>query len=108
MFTHEDERRTLIEWATGNFKECKVVVMKKRGIVGNHWHANKDEAFLLLQGHALLVRIGDQTFYNVEPPFKFEVPRGEFHMFTLTPGSVLLGAASELYDKDDERTDDPK
>ncbi len=105
MFTHEDERRTLIEWATGNFKECKVVTAKVDCIVGDHWHAKKDEVFLLLSGEAPLIQIGSISSTNVRPPAAFAVPRGRYHAFHLKAGSVLLGTATELYDKDDERTD---
>ncbi len=103
MFKHEDERRCLIEWATGSFKECKVAIMKEDGILGDHWHANKDETFLLLQGRASKVVIGDYTRTDVQPVTAFVVPRNTYHAFHLDKGSVLLGAATELYDRQDER-----
>ncbi len=106
MFKHEDNRRILIEWATGSFKECKVAIMKQDGVLGDHWHANKDEQFLLLQGRASKIVIGNRT-WTAEPACSevFFVPRNTYHAFHLDRGSVLLGAATELYDKDDERTD---
>ena len=107
MFVHEDGRRILVEWATGNFKECKVAVMKSPGILGDHWHADKDEVFLLLSGRASQVVIGNKLSLNMVGPCVFEVPRGTYHRFVLEAGSVLLGAATELYDKADERTDNP-
>ncbi len=105
MFTHEDERRTLIEWATGNFKECKVAIMKQDGVLGNHWHANKDETFLLLSGKAKKVAIGGEEWLDLDGPKVFHVPRHTRHSFYLEKGAILLGAASELYDVHDERLD---
>ncbi len=107
MYKHEDERRCLIEWATGSFKECKVAIMKEDGVLGDHWHANKDEVFMLLQGYGGILRRGDMAT-KIEPHEVYEIPRGTYHAFYLTKGSVLLGAATELYDKSDERTDDVK
>jgi mannose-6-phosphate isomerase-like protein (cupin superfamily) len=105
MVIHEDNRRCLIEWATGEFRECKAATMKQDGVLGNHWHARKDEVFLLLQGHASYVKIGDDEWNDIAAPFTWEVPCGTYHAFHLKAGSVLLGAATELYDKSDERTD---
>ncbi len=106
MFTHEDERRTLIEWANGNFKECKVVKAKVDCLVGQHWHAKKDEVFFLFSGHVYFVVVGDKSWGEIDAPFLWQVPRGTYHAFDLKAGAVLLGAATELYDKDDERTDE--
>ena len=105
MFVHEDNRRRLIEWATGNFKECKVAEMKADGVLGNHWHANKDEVFLLLSGEAEKIVVGEEIWLAPKAPFRCEVPRGVWHEFHLKAGAVLLGAATELFDKQDENTD---
>ncbi len=84
--------------------------MKENGVLGDHWHAKKDEVFLLLSGSAGLVVIGEEHWGGtpgspVLAPYRWEVPRGTYHAFHLAKGSVILGAATEIYDKDDERTD---
>ena len=56
MFKHEDTRRTLIEWASGDFKIAKAVTAKTDCVVGDHYHRNKDEHFLLLSGVAAWIR----------------------------------------------------
>ncbi len=102
MFVHEDERRILVEWANGNFKECKVLTAKQDCVVGDHWHAKKDEEFYLLSGEAPRVKVGSLIFLDIKAPYGFHVPRGTYHLIQLTAGSVLLGAATELFDPEDE------
>lgn len=102
MFVHEDNRRKLIDWAAGTFKACKVLVAKENCVVGEHYHRNKDERFLLLSGRAPYVIIGDQTWGNIEAPFVWDVPRGTYHRFEFTPGSVLVGVGTEEFDPEDE------
>ncbi len=81
--------------------------MEQDGVLGLHWHANKEEVFFLLSGHAEKVVIGDRQWDRIDAPYQWEVPRGTYHAFFLESGSVLLGAATEAYSKDDERTDEP-
>lgn len=116
MFTHEDNRRTLIEWATGEFKVAKVLIAKEDCVVGDHWHRNKDETFYLLMGGGLIT-LGDITSTcgswvgfplkegvpiggNILP--EIHVPRGTYHRFELTKGSILLGVGTEAFDPKDE------
>lgn len=101
MFTHEDDRRKLIEWATGNFKTAKVLIAKAGCVVGDHYHKNKDEEFLLLTGGALL-DFGDRPPYRVTAMTKIDVQRGTYHCFELDEGSILLGVGTEEFDPNDE------
>lgn len=102
MFVHEDERRKLVEWANGSFKECKVLTAKQDCIVGDHFHRNKDEVFYLLSGEAEKVVVGDKIDFTGNYWF---VPRGTYHAFYLREGAVLLGAATEFFDPADEIRD---
>lgn len=102
MFVHEDHRRKLIEWAKGSFKVCKVLVAKENCIVGDHYHCNKDESFLLLSGTAKYVSIGHEVWGNIEAPHVWNVPRNTYHRFEFTPGSVLVGVGTEEFDPADE------
>lgn len=103
MFIHEDTRRRLIEWANGGFKSAKVVIAESDDcIVGDHHHLKKDEEFLLLEGKATAVTIGDIRFLDPPPLSYWEVPRGTYHRFDLCKGAVLLGVATELFDLGDE------
>lgn len=91
----------MIEWIQ-NFtvKSCKVAIAKGLTEIGDHYHNNKDEIFYLLSG------TGE---YKLSPTFKFEplegvifVPRNTWHLFKLSDGAVLLGAATEPFDPNDE------
>ena len=102
MNRHEDHRRILIDYATGDFKSAKVVEMKEDGTVGEHHHRKKDETVLLLKGRASRVLIGDSLQFNVWPPAEFYVPRGTYHAFDLDAGSILLGTSTAVFDPNDE------
>ncbi len=102
MFVHEDDRRKLIEWANGDFKVAKALIAKSDCIVGDHYHREKDEKFLLLSGVANRVIIGDGSWDAVKAPAQFIVYRGSYHLFDLAEGSVLLGVATAEFDPGDE------
>lgn len=99
---HEDDRRILFDWANGDFKSAKAVIVKKSIAIGDHYHNNKEEEFLLLQGMFTELIIGNITSHNVGAPYKVTIPRGTYHKFVCTEGSILLGVASELFDEKDE------
>lgn len=102
MNRHEDQRRVIYDWASGDFKSCKAVVVKEEIPIGNHYHNNKTEEFLLLQGTFKELTVGPSTEYNIEAPKKVVVPPGTFHRFICTEGSILIGVATELFDPNDE------
>ncbi len=99
---NEDNRRILYDWANGNFKSAKAVVVKEEIAIGDHYHNNKTEEFLLLQGEFKLLQIGLNMKHNVPAPYKIFIPRGVYHKFICTPGSILLGVATEEFDPTDE------
>lgn len=103
MFKHEDDRRSLMELTNGEYKACKVVVTKRDCVLGDHYHQGKDERFLLVLGHASEVVLGDEVLRGVVAPAEWHVPRGTYHRFTLSAGSVLVGVMSEVYEEVDER-----
>jgi oxalate decarboxylase/phosphoglucose isomerase-like protein (cupin superfamily) len=102
LHTHEDSRRTLVEWAKGAFKVAKIVTAKSDCTVGDHYHRNKDETFYLHSGHARRVIVGDAVQLSIDAPAEWNVPRGTYHAFDLAEGSVLLGTATEEFDPEDE------
>lgn len=103
METHEDERRTLIEWIHDEpFRSAKVVIAKSEQSLGKHFHKKKDETFLLLTGKAKRVIIGPTEETDVFPIRKWFIPKGVKHEFVLEKGSILLGVGSEPFDPNDE------
>lgn len=107
MFVHEDSRRKLIEFGKGPFSIVKALTAKEDCVVGDHYHRNKDEEFLLLIGTADRVVIGPDEWSEVAAPFVWEVPRGRYHAFYLKAGAVLIGTATEEFDESDEIKGEP-
>jgi mannose-6-phosphate isomerase-like protein (cupin superfamily) len=103
MLINEDDRRTLIEWISDEpFCMTKAVIIKTHSVIGNHYHREKNEKFLLLTGRAQRVIIGDIEQWNVAAPALFDVPKGAFHSFECEAGSILLGVADKPHDPEDE------
>lgn len=102
MFTHEDSRRVLFELTGGTFKAAKLLIAKSGCIVGDHYHRNKEERFLLVRGRAQAVIIGDDAERDIKAPREWIVPPNTYHKFWLEEGSILLGTASKEFDPDDE------
>ncbi len=102
MAMHEDDRRIIYDWAAGEFKSAKAVVVKQAIPIGDHYHKNKEETFLLLQGKFMELVVGDDKRKDIPAPFVVFVPKGVYHKFICEPGSILLGVATELFDINDE------
>jgi dTDP-4-dehydrorhamnose 3,5-epimerase-like enzyme len=98
----KDSRRELHDWATGDFKQVKTVFVKEKIAIGNHYHRHKDEVFFLATGKFIEVTVGNLTLYNVDAPYRVEVPRLTFHKFICEEGSILIGAATAPFDENDE------
>ena len=94
---HEDNRRTLTEFGNGkDWRLCKVVIIKKDCVLGNHHHKEKDESFMLIKGTG---------YFNKEEMILFKeyfVSRGTVHEFFLTENSILISLATKEFDPDDE------
>lgn len=102
MQIHEDNRRIIYDWASGDFKSAKAVIVKDRIAIGDHHHLKKDEEFFLLQGTFIELQIGSETQFFVKAPHKVFIPRGTYHRFICEEGSILLGTATEYFDESDE------
>ena len=99
---HEDNRRIIYDWANGNFKSLKTVYVKEPINIGDHFHRNKDEYFMLVSGSFLELQLGEGTLYNLEAPYVVAVPRNTYHRFICSPGSILVCGATETFDINDE------
>lgn len=99
---HEDERRIIYDWAEGEFKSAKAVIIKEEIAVGDHYHRYKEEEFFLLNGKFKELVVGNLLLFNVEAPYHVKVPRLTYHKFICEKGSILLGVASEIFNPDDE------
>ncbi len=103
MFVSDDHRRTLIEWVANKaFCTSKVIIAKSSSPIGDHYHLQKNEQFLLISGMARRVVLGATEEKNVLSPRVFDVPKGMYHLFELEPGSILIGVADKPHDASDE------
>lgn len=99
---HEDQRRIIFDWAQGNYKSLKAVFVKQEIALGDHYHLNKDEIFFLAQGEITEMTLDKQVTLNLKAPYVINVPRHTYHKFICSPGTIIFGAASELFDENDE------
>lgn len=106
---HEDDRRVLTEYSWGMvFKRAKVLEIKVKSTLGQHYHNKSDSIFYLLQGKGnYMLRDATDSNATIKREWLFPgdcifVPRGMIHTFTLYPDTILLELATEIYDKEDE------
>lgn len=98
----EDNRRTIFEFGNGgNWKVCKYLEIKEDCTIGNHYHNNKDECFMLLSGSAR-VTLNCTVNITAGPLTVIMVPKFTHHIFRIKKGSVLLCLASQEHDPTDD------
>lgn len=101
----EDWRRSLYEFGEGQWKIAKLVHVKEDSVIGNHFHLEKDECFLLVEGEIIelyLENREESLIKNIKAPFVINVPRGLYHKFNIKAGSKLVGLMSEQYKPEDD------
>ncbi len=102
---HEDNRRILVEWVKDiPIRAIKTIYVKEKSSLGNHYHNNKDEVFYLLKGKGIVIlttKTKQTRTWIFEEDCIF-VSRGTIHTFNLEAGSILLEAATEPYNPNDE------
>ncbi len=97
MFVHKDERRSMYEYRA---PITKILVVHSECVLGNHYHKEREETFVLLAGEGI-ANIGPKNFpMKLHEPI--EVERGVMHSFQMGKGSVLLELASKEFDKTDD------
>ena len=105
---HEDNRRILIEYNHEiPFKRNKVMEIKEKSILGNHYHLENDSMFYILRGKAryTLKSIrpnAEETFGWLYEGECLYVPREFIHTFEVWPQTIMLESASEPFNPNDE------
>jgi GDPmannose 4,6-dehydratase len=94
--THSDDRRDL-----ESFPEAKLLTLKKDATIGGHYHAIKDELFILSAGEGT-IRLGANDATPMEIGKLYTVKAGTPHWFDLKAGSKLVGLNSRPYDPSDD------
>jgi GDPmannose 4,6-dehydratase len=94
---HSDERRDL-----QSFPEGKVLTVKEDTVIGGHYHAKKDELFILSEGEGDMVLGIPEETVPMQIGKLYTVEAGTPHWFVLKKGSVLVGLNSRPYDPADD------
>lgn len=106
---HKDHRREIFEC---NFADCSLQDLEIcSGLpLGNHYHARKDELFIILDGGGLCFSqdvtpsghgTGEVTCHVVEKGTVVRIHRFTAHAFLLRPGSRMLCFSSCRHAPDD-------
>lgn len=106
---HEDYRRIIAEF---NSEEMDFSVqrfqIREKIPLGNHYHAKKDEVFVILKGKGKVTlqylgvdfNSGIKTFDLAEGSV-VHVEKNMAHTFVLEPGSEMICFSTKAFDKDD-------
>ena len=102
MKLNEDSRRLLIDWNDGMpIETVKIVTAKETCVLGNHYHKEKTERFMLLAGQATY-KLDDsrpETMIINKPVI---IKPNVKHEFILTEGSLMICLVDRLYDAKDD------
>ena len=109
-FAHEDDRRIIHEI---NFADSAVqeFTLKKEAILGNHYHKEKSETFVVTKGKGIVVlcpldtdgnKIGEPTQANIHENMVINIPKYMAHTFKLEEGTVMLCYSSAPYDNNNK------
>ena len=102
MNSHTDDRRTLLEFGNnGKWSLCKVVKTKQDCVLGKHYHKEKVESFMLIDGDGD-IRVGSQDFEPMELFREYYIPKNIMHEFKLSKDSILLGLCDKEFDQNDD------
>ena len=100
---NKNKRRLLYEWNI-NFlsKSIKLIVLNPGSIVGNHYHKNKDELFILINGCINKLVLGKKTYYNLKKQTAWLVKKNTFHKFFCKKKTTIICLATERFDHNDD------
>jgi len=99
---HQDERRIIYDFNEAVFKSLKIVYVLDRIPIGDHYHSKKDEYFFLASGKFEEIVVNETILFNIDAPHFISIERETYHRFICSPGSILIGVATELFDSQDE------
>ena len=94
--SHSDDRRDL-----RSFPEAKLITLKKDATIGGHYHAKKEEIFVLSEGRGT-IRLGADPAVEMEIGRLYTVAPGTPHWFDLKAGSKLIGLNSRPFTPTDD------
>jgi len=89
-------------WLVNNIYCGKLLVVEKNKECSYHYHKNKQETFICLEGHALLTIEGKEYDLNPMATGKTIFP-GEYHKFKGLDKTLILEVSTHHEDEDTYR-----
>lgn len=105
--SNKDERRHLFDWEV-NFdcKSIKLLFIKSGFTVGSHFHKDKDELFILIDGIINTIQVGSVIKKNIKGPSAWIVKRGIYHSYHSDTPYTLICLASQVFNPMDDFVND--
>lgn len=95
------------KWIENNEKYCCKILSLNRGYQCSlHYHKNKDETFMITQGHVRL-ELGDEVLH-LRPGSFVRVPPGTPHRFTGMEDSLIMEISTHHEESDSYRIEESK
>ena len=110
---HDDTRRSVYEVLCGISGIVRVthLAVKDKAILGNHFHRNLTETFILVSGTALLFtqKVASDgrareimRWEKIEAPCIIEMPPLTVHAFSFTGPAILISLGDTPFDREDQ------
>lgn len=102
-FTRQDQRGSLVQLATGNWKQVNVLFIKRDETFGGHYHKVKEELFVVMRGDVGVQVTKDKRgrVYHYHAGDSFVIEAGDVHTILAYEDSQLIELLTEVYSKDD-------
>ena len=99
-FQRKDDRGSLTQVITDNFKQLNVLEIAKGEKFGNHYHKIKHEVFYIISGRILL-KIDQNDWIMMNEGTAFLIEPGDRHTIEAIRNTVIAETLSHPYDKGD-------
>ena len=102
-YTRQDNRGSLVQLATGNWKQINAIFINKGKSFGKHYHKEKEELFIIFKGEIKLT-IGkglSKNNYYFHTGESFVVEARNFHIIKAIEDTQMAELITEPYSKED-------
>ena len=102
-YIRTDERGTLIQVSTGDWKQLNHLILKKGKMFGGHYHKHKKELFYMLGGKVMMKVEREGTLFHFEliTGDSFLIEPLDKHTIYATEDSELMELLSQSYSSED-------
>ena len=102
-FTRQDQRGSLVQLATGNWKQVNVLFIKRNETFGGHYHLLKEELFIVMRGEVGVQVTKDKRgrVYHFHAGDSFIIEPNDVHTILAYEDSQLVELVTETFSKDD-------